>query len=33
MVSDPECIAAYDMDTRNRSIVSFERSFMHPVFS
>ena len=26
-------LAAYDMDKRNRSIISFERSFMRPVFS
>jgi hypothetical protein len=33
MLSDPECIAAYEMDKRNRSIISYERSFMRPVLS
>ena len=31
MVSAPECIAAYELDKRSRSIVSYERSFMRPV--
>jgi hypothetical protein len=31
MATDPECIAAYELDTRNRSIVSYERSFMRPL--
>jgi hypothetical protein len=33
MVSDPECIAAFDLDRRDRSIMSYERSFMRPVIS
>ena len=33
MVSDPECVAAFEMDKRNRSIISYERSFLRPVFS
>ncbi|AXA39114.1 NIPSNAP family protein [Rhizobium leguminosarum] len=31
MASDPECQAAFELDKRNRSIVSYERSFMRPV--
>ncbi|MBY3037319.1 NIPSNAP family protein [Rhizobium laguerreae] len=31
MASDAECIAAYELDKRNRSIVSYERSFMRPL--
>lgn len=31
--TDPECINAYDLDKLNRSIISFERSFMRPIFS
>lgn len=31
MATDPECIAAYELDKRNRSIVSYERSFMRPL--
>jgi NIPSNAP len=33
MVSDRECIAAFDLDKRNRNIVSYERSFMRTVMS
>jgi hypothetical protein len=33
MTSDPECLAAFDLDKRNRSILSYERSFMRPVMS
>ena len=29
MTSDPECQAAFELD--NRSIISYERSFMRPV--
>ena len=32
MASDPECIAAFDLDKRDRSIISYERSFFRPVF-
>jgi uncharacterized protein (DUF1330 family) len=28
---DPECIAAYELEKRNRSILSYERSFMRPL--
>lgn len=31
MATDPECRAAYELDKRNRSIISYERSFMRPV--
>lgn len=31
MASDPACQAAFDLDKRNRSIVSYERSFLRPV--
>ncbi|KRB61405.1 NIPSNAP family containing protein [Rhizobium sp. Root708] len=31
MAVDPECQAAFDLDKRNRSIISYERSFMRPV--
>ena len=31
MASDPECQTAFELDKRNRSIVSYERSFMRPV--
>lgn len=31
MASDLECQAAFDLDKRNRSIISYERSFMRPV--
>lgn len=31
MANDPECQAAFDLDKRNRSIISYERSFMRPV--
>ena len=31
MASEPECQAAFDLDKRNRSIISYERSFMRPV--
>jgi antibiotic biosynthesis monooxygenase (ABM) superfamily enzyme len=30
--SDPDCSAAYDFERKNRSIISYERSFMRPVF-
>jgi hypothetical protein len=33
MSSDPECVAAFELDGRNRSIISYERSFMRPVMS
>src|SRR3569833_2925568 len=33
MNSDPDCIAAFEHDARNRSIISYERSFMRPVLS
>jgi hypothetical protein len=29
--SDPECCAAYEFEKVNRSIVSYERTFMRPV--
>jgi len=28
---DPECIQAYELEKRNRSIISYERSFMRPL--
>src|SRR4030095_8217145 len=31
VASHPECQAAFDLDKRNRSINSYERSFMRPV--
>jgi hypothetical protein len=31
MAGDAECQAALELDRRNRSIVSYERSFMRPV--
>ncbi|HET7083824.1 MAG TPA: NIPSNAP family protein [Rhizomicrobium sp.] len=31
MTSDPECVAAFELDRRNRSIISYERSFMRPI--
>lgn len=31
MATDPECIAAYELDKRNRSIISYERSFVRPI--
>ncbi|EKJ95045.1 MULTISPECIES: NIPSNAP family protein [Hyphomicrobiales] len=31
MAVDPECVAAYELDRRNRIIISYERSFMRPV--
>ena len=31
MADDAECQAALDLEKRNRSIVSYERSFMRPV--
>jgi hypothetical protein len=33
MASDPDCIAAYEFDKLNRSIISYERSFMRPVLA
>jgi hypothetical protein len=30
--NDPDCVAAYAFEEANRSIVSYERSFMRPVF-
>ena len=29
--SDPDCIAAYALEQANRSILSYERSFMRPL--
>jgi NIPSNAP len=29
---DLDCIAAYDFEMKNRSIISYERSFMKPIF-
>src|SRR5215467_12879249 len=29
--TDPDCIAAYAFEERNRSIISYERSFMRPL--
>jgi hypothetical protein len=31
MADDAECQAALDLEKRNRSIVSYERSFMRPI--
>jgi len=31
MTTDPECVAAYALDKRNRSIISYERSLMRPL--
>ena len=31
--SDPECCEAYAFEQRNKSIISYERTFMRPVFS
>lgn len=31
--SDPDCRAAYVLEQANRSIISYERSFMRPVFN
>lgn len=31
MASDPEWQAAFDLEQRNRSIASYERSFLRPV--
>jgi NIPSNAP len=31
MVNDPECIEAFALEKLNRSILSYERSFMRPV--
>jgi uncharacterized protein (DUF1330 family) len=28
---DSDCIAAYDFEKKNRSIISYERSFMKPI--
>ncbi|MGB8665623.1 MAG: NIPSNAP family protein [Serratia inhibens] len=33
MAADAECCAAYELEKRNRSIISYERSFMRPVLS
>ena len=33
MPHEPECVAAFELDKRNRSIISYERSFMRPVMS
>jgi hypothetical protein len=30
--TNPECCAVMEMERKNRSIISFERSFMRPVF-
>jgi uncharacterized protein (DUF1330 family) len=30
--SDPQCRAAYAFEKKNRSIISYERTFMRPVF-
>jgi len=32
MAADPECQAAYDFAEKTRCIVSYERSFMRPLF-
>lgn len=32
MAKDPECQAVFEMEKHNRSIVSYERSFLRPVF-
>ncbi|GGF02398.1 NIPSNAP family containing protein [Aliidongia dinghuensis] len=31
MASDPECQAVFELEKQNRSIVSYERSFLRPV--
>lgn len=31
MRSDPDCIAAFERDRRDRSITSYERSFLRPL--
>jgi hypothetical protein len=31
--SDPACCAAYEFEAKNRSIVSYERTFMRPVLN
>lgn len=31
--SDPDCLAALEFEKQNRSIISYERSFMRPVFA
>ncbi len=31
--NDPECIAAFGLDKHNRSIISYERTFMRPITS
>jgi len=31
MRSDPECVAAFERDKRDRSIMSYERTFVRPV--
>ena len=31
MRSDPDCVAAFERDSCDRSIISYERSFMRPV--
>lgn len=33
MAEDPECLAAFAFAERTRCILSYERSFMRPVFS
>jgi uncharacterized protein (DUF1330 family) len=30
--TDAECCAAYEFEKKNRSIISYERTFMRPVF-
>jgi hypothetical protein len=31
MKSDPDCVAAFECDKRDRSIISYERTFMRPL--
>ncbi|MER8415128.1 NIPSNAP family protein [Mesorhizobium sp. M1342] len=31
MAADPECQEVFEMEKRNRSILSYERSFLRPV--
>ena len=31
--NDPDCIAVFEFEKKNRSILSYERSFMRPVFA
>lgn len=31
--TDPDCLAAYAFEQANKSIISYERSFMRPVFN